>query len=209
MERCKLCNEIGGHKPDCPVRVFRAPETGTADYRGRELELDLFDRVNTADPRYKAELARVIKDRESGYVEWPKAIELAKKFQPAPPENPKRDFFRELLIGVQEKLGVDIAKQPDSVRGYTAVGTPLDRFHGVDAFVTYADRGKEYLVTLDATLRPEKIIEGHKADLMITDLPTPEDDEDGYLEAIDAYAGRIAEFIRTEQERERGYRRPA
>jgi hypothetical protein len=209
MEHCKLCNEIGGHKPDCPVRVFRAPETGTADYRGRELELDLFDRVNTADPRYRAELARVIKDRDSGYVERHKAIALVKKFQPAPPENPKKDFFRELLFGVQDKLGVDIRKQPDSIRGYTAVGTPLDRFHGVDAFVTYTDRGQEYLVTLDATLRPEKLAEGHKADLMITDLPTPEEDEDGYLEAVAAYAGRIAELIRTEKERGQGYQRSA
>ena len=207
MDVCKICNELGGHKPNCPIRTFSVKEGGARDYSGRELELDLFDRVNTADPRYKAELSRVMTDRDSGYVPRQQALELVKRFQPSSPTNPKKDFFRELLIGVQDELGIDIKKNPDNVRGFTAVGTPLDKFHGVDAFISYVDQNREYVVTLDATLRPDKLQDGYKADLMISDLPAPEDNEDGYLEAVSTYAGQIAEKIKQDKERERGYRR--
>jgi hypothetical protein len=201
MDHCKICNELGGHKPECPVRAFRTPEKSTRDYSGRELELDLFGSVNTGDPKYKAELAKIITDRNSGYAPRSQSIELVKKFQPGQPTNPKKDFFRELLIAVQDELGVDLNKEPDSVKAYTAVNTPLDRFHGIDAFVTYTDKGREHMVTLDASLRPEKIEEGWKADMIISEMPTPEDDEEGYLAAIASCAGQIAEKIRQDMER--------
>jgi hypothetical protein len=202
MDHCKICNELGGHKPDCPVRTFRTPEKSTRDYSGRELELDLFGSMDIGNPKYKAELARATTDPISGYVPFQPSMELVRKFQPAPATEPKKDFFRELRIAVQEKLGVDIGKDPDSVKAFTAVGSPLDKFHGTDAFISYTDKGRECLVTLDASLRPEKQAYGWKADLIIGDVPTPEDDEKGYLEVIAAYAGQIAEKIRQDMERD-------
>jgi hypothetical protein len=163
-------------------------------YTGRQHEYALFGEVNVKDPAYLADLAKVIKP--DGYVNFKDAVELVKKHQPYDPANPKKDFYRELLIAVQDKLGVDPDKQPDAIRVYTAVGTPLDHKHGTDAFITLSEHGRETLVTLDASLRPEKIQEGWKADVMIGEVPDAEND-DAYLDAIDGFAAQISKKLLT------------
>ena len=161
-------------------------------YSGKEFEYDLFSQVGTRDEKYLADY-RAMQPAENGWLPWHKALELVKKHQPwADPANPSKDFFRELLIAVQEKLSVDTKNDPDAIQAYTAVGTPLDVFHGVDAFIIMTVDGHEEIVTLDATLDSKKIEDGGKADEIVTDLPSVEDDQDGYLEAIDALAERIA-----------------
>lgn len=206
---CRYCGYDMGHAGNCPAGAFagakkpaeasRSKATGSPErYTGGELEMDLFDRVNVRDAKFLEALRDAGADQK-GYLPYRKAMDVTKRFQPGDPANPKKDYFRELRIAVQEKLGVDVDKEPESVRAYTAVGTPLDKYHGVDAFMTFTEDGREYTVTMDATLRKDKLDDGYKADVMVTDVPSPEDDEDAYLEAIDAIAEKIAERFRDQQ----------
>lgn len=198
---CRYCAFDMGHAPNCPA--YDPKETKTASpesdrspvrYSGREFEYDLFGQADTRNPEYLEALRRVRKP--DGYVTYKDAMDLAKKFQPWDPDNPNKDFFRELLIAVQDRLGIDTGKTSNFVKVYTALKTPLDEQHGVDAFLAVGREGRESVVTLDATLNREKQASGHKADLIIgDDFPLVEDDEKGYLAAIDALAGRIASRI--------------
>lgn len=201
---CKYCGYEQGHTSRCPT-VQPTPaakgDRSPVPYSGTELEYDLFDAVKTSDPEYLAAY-KAMRPAENGYLPWHQAIELAKKFQPADPTNPRKEFYRELLIAVQEKLGIDIARNPDAIKAYTAVGTPLDTFHSVDAFLTRTENGRESTVTLDASLRREKIEDGAKADEVITDVPDVEEDEDGYLAAIEMYADRVVKHFRQQKSRQ-------
>lgn len=168
-------------------------------YTGREFEYDLFDEVNVSDPAFRRELAAAVKDAATGYVTFHKAVELAKKFQPADPANPQKDFFRELRIAVADKMGLRTEKEADAVGAYTAIKSPLDIFHGVDAFVSYKPNGKEFIVTLDATMRGDKTEEEVKADVVIKDIPDMKEAEGAYLSKIEAIAEQIVAKIRVQE----------
>ncbi|MEY4722930.1 MAG: hypothetical protein RLZZ324_443 [Candidatus Parcubacteria bacterium] len=159
-------------------------------YSGKEHEFSLFGVVDIKDPAYLADL-KAARGQERT-IPFDAALALTKKHQPwSDPANPDTDFFREVLIAVQDKLGLD-AKKANMLRAYTAVGTPLDILYGTDAFISYSGKGGEEIITIDATLRREKLEQGHKADIIVGELPDAQDDEDGYLAAIDTIADRIA-----------------
>ena len=64
--------------------------------------------------------------------------------------NGAADFARDLRLEVSECLDVN----PDSVRFFNAIDTPLDKFHGVDAWIEVIDKkGRSIRITLDATQR--------------------------------------------------------
>lgn len=170
-------------------------------YTGTEYEYDMFDQIDVKNPAYLADLAKVTKP--DGHVTFKDAVWLAKKHQPTDSSNPRKDFFRELLFAVQEKLGVDPDQNPDALHAYTAVGSVLDKKHSVDAFMTYDDKGREVIVTLDATRRPEKLKEGWKADVMVGDIPEVDDDSGAYMDRIDEIAGDIAKKLLTEERDDR------
>jgi hypothetical protein len=201
---CRYCGYEAGHAKECPAyqpgaKIEKSKSGGEVRYSGTEFEYDLFGQADIRNPEYVKALRAAGADERTGYLPFGKAVDLTKRFQPGDPSNPKKEYLRDLLFAVQEKLGVDPEDEPDSVRAFTAVGTPLDKFHGVDAFVSKKGERGDVLVTLDATLRPEKLNEGWKADLMIGDLPSVEDDEDGYLAAIDDMADKIASKIREKE----------
>jgi hypothetical protein len=203
MESCRYCGYGGGeHSKECPKYTAEAKQlaelnrrktlkgAGNDNYRGTQFEYDIFGEVDTRDPRYAAELKKMGVGQNT-YLPFAKSVELVKKFQPSDPTDPKKDFLRELRLAIIGRLGIEDDDAMDAIGVYTAVGTPLDKFHGVDAFVSETADGNETIVTLDATLRPEKIAEGGKADIIIGDMPSPEEDEDAYLKAVESYAERI------------------
>ena len=162
-------------------------------YSGREFEYDLFWKMDVTSLAYRRELERLA-DR-NGYVNYQNAVSLVKKFQLQDPTNPEKDFSRELRLAVEEKLGLKTPDEMDRVKIFVSINSPLDR-HGVDAFITYEEGGIEYLISLDATRRGEKQIEGGKADIIVSDLADPDEDEEGYLEEINQYAEEAAEKIK-------------
>jgi len=170
-------------------------------YSGREFEYDLFGKMDTSSPRYKAELQKIASP--NGYVSYAKALELVKKFQSQDPTNPDKDFLRELRDAVTEKLRLDTAEEMERIKTFSSLGSPLDKFHGVDAFLAYEENDKEYSVSLDATRRKEKQEEGWKADIIISDLPSPEEDEEQYMREIEKYAEEITEKIKARKRQEK------
>jgi hypothetical protein len=126
---------------------------------------------------------RVTQEEKAGaYVPFARAVEFVKERQPNPLERSKE--IKELRSRIAE-LCLD-TRTP--VRFYTAVGTPLDLYHGVDAFFEQGGR----IATVDVSLREKEIA---KADVIL--LATM--DEEGKVslskEEIDHAARKVAEIL--------------
>lgn len=87
------------------------------------------------------------------------------------PENPSTHFGKGLLEVIRfildEMLRVAKSNTKYRLELFNAVDTPLDRHHGVDAFLSLCDIdvGHDFIVTLDLTLNPGKVV--GKADFII------------------------------------------
>lgn len=175
--------------------VYARGERGPREfYSGRELEVDLFGKPKF--PRgYIETLQRLAGDR--GFLPYQKSQELIREYYPEDSTHPSKEFARDLRLALCDALELE-GDDGDAIKFYSAVGTPLDHFHGVDGWVEIdLDNGKGGFlhaeVTLDATKRPEKLEEGHKADVIIGNVAAPDDEK--YLEEVDKYASEIAELL--------------
>lgn len=174
---------------------------------GKEYEISYLGTIKISDDYLKAYQEALLKDLranpETGYLSYNTAMELIKKFQPGDKEavtNPQRDFMRELRLSVLEKMNLseEDEKKTDNLKSYTAVGSPLDIFHGVDAFLTFKDENKKKtaVVTIDISLR-QKV--QFKADICeYGEIPPPEEDEGEYLKRIEHLAEQVTERIQTQ-----------
>lgn len=197
---------------------------------GRRFELDMFGSVKIEDERFKQKLGELLAPEIRRCVEAAllgnqvpieslraarsqikakksELMELTKRFQrgrtssePYDPANPPKDFYRELRLAVMDKVGL-AEKESDALRAYTATQTPLDLI-GIDAFVTLRKGSREFFVTLDATLNPEKEKSWSGADVVFKEPPDVDEDEDAYLAFIDDVADEVAaRFQELEQRR--------
>jgi hypothetical protein len=164
---------------------------------GRRHELDLLGEPDLSHPSLKEALSKVTD--ASGYGKRHELIDAiidGEQSQPnADAENPGTDFLRELRLAVMEQLGVRPDAKDERVGIFTALGTPLDFKHGVDAFLVLTSKGRRELVTLDATLNKEKANELTKADIVIGEIPSVEEDEDAYLEAVEGIAAKVSKKL--------------
>lgn len=166
-------------------------------YSGRELEIDAFGK-----PKFGKEYEntyRQLAKEKGGYLAYNRAQELIKQFYPEDPTNPSKEFARDLRLAICEALELE-GEDADAVKFYTAVGTALDLYHGVDAWVEIdlddPSRGTLHAeATLDVTKRAEKLEEGHKADVIIGDVAAP--DQKTYLPQVERYAEEVTELLFT------------
>lgn len=174
---------------------------------GTEFEWDIFGAVDTNNPEYQKELAKVTKP--NGFVFFPDAMKLVKKFQPGDPENPERGFARDLRIEIIDQLGLVEEKDMDRVKFYTAVGslerTPLDHWHSIDGFFEIEmENGPPIIITLDATTidTEEKIKRGQKvtADIVVGEKWLNLADEKGLPEKTAQLAKEIVNIFRAKKE---------
>jgi hypothetical protein len=173
-------------------RFRTPPEFNT----GREHEYSLFDQVDVNAPEFVAQLKKYAAD-SGNRINRRDAIQLAKDFQPGDPEQPTKQFFNDLRIEIMDKL--DDADIDAEVKAYTAVNTPLDIAYGTDAFITIEVDGREHVVTLDATINPEKLSRGHKADILVGNIPEPNEGpqaEEQYLETVEQIAALAIKELR-------------
>jgi len=149
--------------------------------------------------------ARELGANEKGFLPFEKAVELAREFQPGDPTNPTTDFPNDLRLAIIERLeerGLLEANKEDSVKFYSAIGMPLDIYHGVDAFIEVADNeGDIYRVTLDETTNPKKLSEGYKANLVFAPPPDAVQDQDAYLAEVDRLADDVMNFFARDMKR--------
>lgn len=140
--------------------------------------------------------------RGNGYLPFAKAMKLVKEGQKGNPSDPERPFANDLHAIIAEELGLsDYSK----LNFFSAVGTALDHFHGVDGFFVYNSQYGPIVVTLDVTLDPEKKEENYKADFVIGPFPDAKGStRPDYLAQLHTLAHEIAGDIkRQESERAR------
>lgn len=125
------------------MREAKRYENFIGGAEGTEFEWDIFGAVDTKNPEYQKELKKVVKP--NGFVFFRDALKLVKKFQPGDPRNPERAFARDLRIEIIDQLGLTEEKDMDRIKFYTAIGTPLDKWHSIDGFfeidMRFAHRG--------------------------------------------------------------------
>ncbi len=116
----------------------------------------------------------------SEYVPWRQCLEQVRKFQPfqSDPRNPSRPIPRALRNLVATHLG----KRGADLRFFTAIGTPFDRFHRVDAFFEIDNA----IVTVGLSLDPKKDAEAHRTSFVLHE-------EDVFAESGEINVGRLAE----------------
>lgn len=113
---------------------------------GETVEKELFGRSH-----YEAKTGE--HNPDYSFVHPERAYSMLKQMQPFDPFEPTPDFASELQATVYNALQVDA----NQVGFYTAVKSPLDRFHGVDGWLEINQPpGKLTRITIDLTTNPEK-----------------------------------------------------
>lgn len=173
---------------------------------GNIFEWQFIGQIDIGSQEYRKELLRLQeesakKGTTNGCITPEKAMDLARKFQPFDSTNPNKPFARDIKISLLDlMIGKGLIpnneKDQDRIKFYTASQTPLDTFHGIDAFIEFEDLdGKKYTVSFDLTLNPRK--GGYKSDIVVAELPDPNIKENrlSYLAAIENYAQKALELI--------------
>lgn len=94
------------------------------------------------------------KEENNEYVPFQEAIRQVKEDQPSP-------FERSLIVKeLRNKIAANCTDKTEAVKFFTAVGTPLDIYHGIDAFFEQGLRR----VTLDISMREKR---SFKADVLM------------------------------------------
>ncbi len=169
---------------------------------GKIYEINLFGEAGRDDAEYNTALERVKRpsrdSRFEYYVDFPDAMALVRNFQPIDktdpekkrfsPVNPQKPFAKDLRVELIEFLGFSDEEAETAVKVFTAVGTPLDAFHGVDAVIEI----EGIPITFDATLRTELQKGMGKADVIdYEEIPNADDPEEE-----EAYFARVAEIAK-------------
>ncbi len=92
------------------------------------------------------------------YVPFRKAMTIVKNFQPWDPTDPSSPVMNDFHALLCEALGLE---DYSLIGIYTAVGSPLDLFHGIDVFVEW----NNVFVTIDLTINSKK--DEYKADIIL------------------------------------------
>ena len=160
----------------------------------KRLEKQFLGRIDTENIEYNKALAKIkkpsTKKEFSYYVAREDALDLVREFQPFDPENPDTELLRELRLAVQEKLEEYFGEFDDEdIKVFTAVDTPADFLHGIDAFL---DIGNQ-TVTLDLTIRKEKDMVKSDVLIKLKEMPDLKDpaQEEAFLEEINSVAKEI------------------
>lgn len=127
------------------------------------------------------------------YLPRKEAMDLI--LETALPLKPKQPFIGALRDKIVQLLGV---VDPKAVRIFSAVKTPLDIYHGVDAFVRYTPpNGKPIDITLDITEQAAK--ENYKADVVLTGIEVdPEHNRKQFNNGVTFAAEDVAKRIKQE-----------
>jgi len=149
-------------------------ERGTDRYSGRDLEADVLGTPKFDKKRYRDLLAN--NQEPGGFVARGKIIRIIRDAYTGDPANPEKDAPQEVLINLRELLGFEDDEDIDRVRFYSAVGTPLDIFHGTDGwFEIKTDNGSLIEITVDITQNTNLDLEEakRKADLILVETSDP------------------------------------
>lgn len=150
-----------------------------------------FERSGMTGHLFEEELFGTVENVEwdGGYVPFNKSLHMVIDHQPDgyDPTDPDRESANNLHAQTALALGLEDFSE---LKLYTAVGSPLDRYHGVDAFMKF----KGMVITFDATLDKRKKVEAGdaKADFILTE----DDVDDKFKKVAEEVAGYIKAKIK-------------
>lgn len=138
-------------------------------YPGRFLEKDL---VGGGASKVFIERLKQKGDKKN-YLSFADSLSLIRETYQGDPTNPDKELPRDLFVELRDKLGLlDEETEGDRLKFFSAIGTPLDIFHGVDCWFEFVNPGGRCLVvTVDITQNIESAMNGekNKADLIIVE----------------------------------------
>lgn len=122
--------------------------------------------------------ASVAPTEKIDYLPFAEAVQFAKDHQPELTSRSKE------LITLRNKVAESAANKDEPVRFFTAVGTPLDVYHGVDGF--FEQNGR--IATVDVSMREK---EDFKADVLLSARL----DEEGHVSVSDRELSEAANQV--------------
>lgn len=157
-------------------------------YTGNLMERELFHEVKKHEEMPPLEK----------YVPYDQALGVVKESQPySDPSDPDPRFANDLHATVADMLQLDDYKK---LKLYTAVGSHLDKWHKVDAFIEAETEKDNIIVTMDVTYNPDKG-EEYGADIVFMYPkegldPKLKEDKEEYNNNISELAKRVVEKIK-------------
>ncbi|MBT4723152.1 hypothetical protein HN958_03660 [Candidatus Falkowbacteria bacterium] len=134
--------------------------------------------------------------KKPGWIPFYDALRLAKQQQPwKNPNLPDKPVPGDLLDAIATKLNIADTPDDELLKFYTAVGTPLDTFHGTDALIEYLGTRVLMDITLDPVKKTFEDSDVFAGKMIMDELPEPEKDQEAYDLAIDKYAEFIVQAI--------------
>lgn len=115
------------------------------------------------------------------YLPWKQALWQVRNGQPWDTHCPRILFMQKVLKGLNRELG-------SNAEFYTAVGSALDKYHGVDGYFYF----EGIMVTIDASLRRK---DSHRADILLVE----EDSENP-----EVFAHKVAETFSAKRNQHQG-----
>lgn len=127
------------------------------------------------------------------YITRGTSFNVLKGMQPFEPTDPEPDFANTVHYYVYEGLGLDA----ENVKFYTAVKSPLDKFHGIDGWFEIDKDGRLRRVTVDITMNDHK--DEYKADVVFL-IPNGgldrKVDKEQFIEYSNSLAEKVIEFLK-------------
>ncbi len=135
-----------------------------------------------------------------GYIPFEESRAFVEKAYPLDPHNPAKPFAKELRLKIARALGLHTKEELSRIRLYSALNSPLDRLHGIDAYFIYDDPyAGEIVITIDETENPSKIDEtsATKTDILMHGVVAePELDKGLFTQSVAHWAEEISRIIK-------------
>ncbi|KKQ00903.1 MAG: hypothetical protein UW15_C0038G0004 [Parcubacteria group bacterium GW2011_GWC1_44_10] len=173
---------------------------------GKVSEYFAFGEIRQTEP-YLRELKKA--QNERGYVSWEDSLKLVRKFSPYDPTDPhNKPLLNDLRIAFIDELGFTKEKDMNRVKIFTAVGSPLDVWHGIDAFIEVEDgNGRtSKIIGFDAkemadSSETREHVHDKKADIIIfmKDVPDAEAESKKYVAKMEEVAKEAVRVLKTRE----------
>lgn len=182
---------------------MRNPSEGWLERSGTFAEAEAIGAIDTANPEYQKKAAKwlgssepllkKLREHRISQREKDALFNTGFWFVESLPEHQngesavrsEKPMMRDLRAAVAEALELVSDEDKKRVRIYSAVGTPVDVYLGIDGFIKIVDRARAeppLYVTFDYTIRSDK--DKARADVLIKELPNPDLEKEKYKAAV-------------------------
>ena len=180
-------------------------ENARRGYTGKFLERDYFGASVFPGPEVKKFLQEFGKSKQDGnvYLSFNRAIELIKRFYVQDPHKPSKPLAADLFQALLKKLQLEDSQK---LSFYSAIGTPLDTFHGIDGFCEYEN--VRLAIDLTANPRKENEEDNPSVDFVLHEMPSKETEGYLYKEELEETANFLAKIFKEKKDRADRERKP-